>query len=71
MIGMIRILARISPGNVHLTRRQINDQRRNGTLPIKWIDTLNIVVTNRVRQVNMVFLDRLQSLDRVCGILSQ
>ena len=71
MIGVVQILAWIAPGNVHLTCGQINDHRGDGALAIQWIDACNIVVADRVRQVDMILLDRLQCFDGVRGILSQ
>ena len=71
MISMIRVLAGISPGNMHLAQVQIDHQRGNCVLPVKRIDALDVVIADRVRQVDMVFLDRLQGLDGMGGILSQ
>ena len=65
MIGVVRVLAWISPGNVHLPGSQINDHGRDGAFAIQGIDAIDIVVANRVRQVDVIFLDRLQRLDIV------
>ena len=62
---MIRILARVAPGNVHLARRQIDDHRRDGALAVQRIDTLDIMIADRVRQIDMILLDGLQRLDRM------
>ena len=71
MIGMIRILAGISPGNMHFTRGEINHHGRNGVLPVKGINARDIMITDRVGQVDMILLDRLQGFDRMGGIFSQ
>ena len=65
MIGMIRILARVAPGDVHLTRGQIDHHGRDRALAIKGVDACNIVVADRIRQVDMILLDRLQRFDRM------
>ena len=65
MIGMICILAGIAPADVHLACRQINDHGVDGFLAIEWVGTIDVVIANRVWQINMIFLDSLQSLDRV------
>ena len=71
MISMIRILTGVAPGNVHLAGGQIYDHRGNGALAVQGIDACNVVIADRVRQIDMILLDRLQGLDRVCRILSQ
>ena len=68
---MIRVLAGISPGNMHLAQVQIDHQRGDRVLPVERIDAFDVVIADRVRQVDMVFLDRLQGLDGMGGILSQ
>ena len=65
MISMIRILAGIAPGNMHLACSQVDDHRGDCALAVRGIDTLNVVIADRVRQVDMVLLDRLQGLDRM------
>ena len=65
MIRMIGILAGVAPGDMHLPRGQIDDQGRDGALTIQWIDTYNIVIADRVRQIDMILLDGLQCLDGV------
>ena len=65
MIRVICVLTRITPDNVHLARSQIDDQCGDSALAIKRIDTCNVMVADRVRQVNVILLDRLQGFDRV------
>lgn len=60
MICMIRILAGISPGNMHLTRGQVDDQGRDRVLTVQRIDPFDIVVADRIRQIDVVLLDCLQ-----------
>ena len=60
---MIRILAGVAPGNVHLAGSQIDDPRGDGALAVEGIDTCNIMIADRVRQVDMILLDCLQGLD--------
>lgn len=63
MIGMIRILAGVAPGNVHFAGSQIDDHRGDGALAVEGIDTCNIMIADRVRQVDVILLDCLQGLD--------
>ena len=70
MICMICILAGIAPGNMHFAGGQIDHQGADRALPVKGIDTLDIVIADRVGQVDMILLDRLQRLDGMCGALS-
>lgn len=70
MISMIRILTRVAPGNVHLASGQIDDHGGNGALAVQGIDACNVVIADRVRQIDVILLDRLQGLDRVRRILS-
>ena len=71
MVGMIRVLAGIPPGNMHFTRGEIDHHGRDGVFPVKGINACDIMITDRVRQVNMILLDRLQGLDSMRGVLSQ
>ena len=54
MVGMIRILARVAPGNVHLAGGQIDDHCGNGALTVQGIDAGDVVIADRVRQVDMI-----------------
>ena len=65
MICMIRILARIPPGYVHLAGGQVDDHGCDGALAIHRVNTFNVVIADRVRQVDMIFLNGLQGLDRM------
>ena len=71
MIGMIRILAGVTPGNVHLAGSQIYDHRGDGTLAVEGIDAGDVVIADRVRQVDMILLDCLHGLDRMGRVLSE
>lgn len=62
---MIRILARIPPRNMHLAGGQVDHHGCDGALAIHWVNTFNIVIADRVRQVDMIFLNGLQCFDRV------
>ena len=59
MVRMIRILARVPPGNMHLARRQIDHHGSDGSLAVEGIDACNIVIADRVRQVDVILLDSL------------
>ena len=61
MIGMIRVLTWIPPGDVHFAGGQVDDHGRDRALPVERIDAVNIVITDRVRQIDMILLDRLQA----------
>ena len=59
MIGVIRILAGIAPANVHFARRQIDDHGVDGFFAVERIGPLDVVVADRVRQVDVVLLNGL------------
>ena len=60
MICMIRILAGVAPCDMHLARCQVNDHRTDRTFAVERVDPLNIMVADRIRQVNVILLDALQ-----------
>ncbi len=60
MIRVISILTWIPPGDVHLARGQVNDHGGDRIFPIERIDAVNVVIANRVRQIDMILLDRLK-----------
>lgn len=70
MKGVIGILAWVTPGNMHLARRQINHHGVDCFLPIQLL-AINGMVTNRVGEIDMVFLDILKGLDRMLIRLAQ
>ena len=57
MIHMIRVLARVPPGDVHLAGGQVHDHCVNDTLTIHRVDALDVVIADRVGQVDMIFLN--------------
>ena len=59
MIRVICILAWIAPGDVHFARGQVNYQRAYGLLAVKRIETFDIVVADRIWDVDMIFLNGL------------
>ena len=59
MIGVIRILAWIPPGDVHLAGGQVNHHRGNGALAIHGVDAFDVVIADRVRQVDVILLNGL------------
>ena len=63
MIRMIRILAWIPPGDVHLAGRQIDHHGGDGALAIHGVNAFNVVIADRVRQVDMILLNGLQCFD--------
>ena len=65
MIRMVRILARVAPADVHLARRQVNDQRSDGHLAIQWVAVFDGMVTDRIGQIYVIFLNGLQGFDRM------
>jgi len=69
MIRGICILAGIAPSNVHLTHIQVNHHGIDGLLAVKRI-AFNVVIANRVRNVDMILLDGLQTLDSVFVVLA-
>ena len=71
MISVICILAGVPPCNMHFSGSKIDHHGRDGILPVKRINACDIMVTDRVRQIDMILLDRLQGLDRMRRVLSQ
>ena len=70
MIRVIRIFAWIAPCDMHLTHGQINHQCVDGFLAVKGIEPFDVVIADRVRDVDMVLLNGLQTLDRVFIVLA-
>ena len=60
VVGMIRILAGIAPGDVHLTRGNVNDHGGNRVFAVQGVYAFDVMVANRIRQVDMILLDGLQ-----------
>ena len=63
MISVKRILAGITPADMHFARRQVNYHGIDGLLAVKRVGPINSVITNRIRVVDMILLNRLQTLD--------
>ena len=60
MVGMIRILTGIPPGNMHFAGGQVDHHGGDGALTIHWINASNVVIADRVWQVYMILLNGLQ-----------
>ena len=67
MICMVWILARIPPSQVHDPRGQINNHRIDRFFSIHWIGIILGVIANRVWEIQVIALNRLQRLDAVFG----
>ena len=65
MIGMVRILAGIPPGNMHFAGGQIDHHGCDGTLAIHGVNACDVVIADRVWQVDVIFLNALQCLNGV------
>ena len=63
MICVICILAGIAPGDVHFAGSQVDYQRVDGFLAVKRVKAFDIVIADRVRNINMILLNGLQTLD--------
>lgn len=59
MIRVIRILARITPRDVHLAGGQVNDESADRAFTVQRVNTGDVVVADRIGQVHMILLDRL------------
>ncbi len=59
MIRVIRVLAWISPADMHFARGHVNDQGVDRFLAIQRVSPFDGMIADRVRQVDMVFLNRL------------
>ena len=62
---MVRIFARIAPGDVHLARGQVNHHRSDRFLPIQRVILVNGMVADRIREIDMILQNSLQTLDRM------
>ena len=51
MKRVIRILARVAPGDVHFTRRQVNHHGVDGLLAVERIFDINGVVADGIREI--------------------
>ena len=71
MVCMVGILTWITPRNMHFAGSQIDNQSGDRTFTIHRVNTGNIVIADRVRQIDMVLLDGLQGLDGVGAALAQ
>ena len=71
MVGVEAVLTGIAPADVHLARRQIDHQGADGLLAIQGIGPLDGVIADRIGQVDVILLDRLQRLDGVCRVLAE
>ena len=63
MVGMIRILAGIAPGDVHFARGQVEHHGIDRFLAVESIVLINGVIANGIREIYMVFLNALQRLN--------
>ena len=63
MIRVINILAGISPANVNFTRSQVYHHGADRLFAVERIQAFDIVITDRIRHVDVVFLNGLQALD--------
>ena len=64
---MIRIDTRISPCNVDLAGGQIEDQGIDGLTVIQRGSFYNGMIADRIREIDMVFLDGLKGFNRMVG----
>ena len=71
MIRVIRVLARIAPANVHLARCQVNHHGIDRFLAVERIGPFDGVIADRIREVDMILLNDLQSLDGMRLALAQ
>jgi len=71
MIGVIRVLARVTPANVHLARAQVNHHGIDGFLAIERVRPFDSVVADRIREIDMILLNDLQGLDGMRLALAQ
>lgn len=59
MICVIGVVARVSPGHMHLARCQVGHQRGDGLLPIKRVGHVHSVIADGVREIHVVSLNGL------------
>ena len=71
MIGVVRVLARIAPADVHLTCGQVNHQGVDGFLTVERIRPFDGMIADRIREVDMILLNDLQSIDGMRLALAQ
>ena len=65
MISVIGVLTGVSPGDVHLTRRNVNDHGGDRVLAVQRIDAFDVMVADRIRQIDVILLDGLHGFDIV------
>ena len=63
MVGVVRILAGIAPGDVHFAGCQVDHYGIDGFLAVERVIDILGVIADRVRVVDMVTLDGLQCFD--------
>lgn len=72
MEGVIRILTGITPGDVHFARSQVDHHSIDRFLAVQIPATpIDGMVTNRIGEIHMVFLDGLQGLNGMFVSLPQ
>ena len=71
MISVICVLARVAPADVHLTRGQVNHHGIDGFLAVEWVRPFDGMIADRIREVNVILLNDLQSLDGMRLALAQ
>ena len=59
MIRVIRVLARVAPADVHLTRRQVNHQGVDGFLAVERIRPFDGMIADRIREIDVILLNGL------------
>ena len=69
MVGMVCILTGIAPCDVHLAHGQVDHHGVDGFLAVEWVKPFDVVIADRVRHVDMIFLNGLQTLDGVLLVL--
>ena len=65
MIGVICIFTWVAPCDMHLAHGQVNDHGVDGLFAVKRVKAFDVVIADRIRNVDMILLDGLQALDGV------
>ena len=63
MIGVVKVLARVTPSDVHLTSGQVDHHGIDGLHSGQRIVDIHRVITDRSGEIDKVTLDGLQGLD--------
>lgn len=69
MIGMVCILTGVAPCDVHFAHGQVDHHGVDGFLAVERVQPFDVVIADRVRHVDVIFLNGLQALNGMLLVL--